>query len=63
LPPPALGQLKLMQVEVSKIISAQWKAESAKVRAMYDERAQIAKVEHARLYPNYCFTPMKRTDK
>ena len=30
---------------------------------MYDERAQIAKLEHARLYPNYRFTPMKRVDK
>ena len=30
---------------------------------MYDERVQIAKLEHARLYPNYRFTPMKRVDK
>ncbi|KAH9170899.1 hypothetical protein EDB89DRAFT_1974888 [Lactarius sanguifluus] len=63
LPPPALGQPKPTQAEVSKIISAQWKAEPDEVRAMYDERAQIAKVEHARLYPNYRFTPMKRADK
>ena len=63
LPPPALGQPKPTQAEVSKIISAQWKTESDEVRAMYDERAQIAKLEHARLYPNYRFTPMKRVDK
>jgi len=63
LPPPALGQPKPTQAEISKIISAQWKTESDQVRAMYDERAQIAKVEHARLYPNYRFTPMKRVDK
>ena len=63
LPPPALGQPKPTQAEVSKIISAQWKTESDEVRAMYDERAQFAKLEHARLYPNYRFTPMKRVDK
>ncbi|KAH9164603.1 hypothetical protein EDB89DRAFT_403661 [Lactarius sanguifluus] len=37
--------------------------EPDEVRAMYDERAQIAKVKHAHLYPNYRFTPMKRADK
>ena len=63
LPPPALGHPKPTQAEVSKIISAQWRTESDEVRAMYDERAQIAKLEHARLYPNYRFTPMKRVDK
>ena len=63
LPPPALGQPKPTQAEVSKIISAQWKTESDEVRAMYDERAQIAKLEHARLYPNYRFTPIKRAEK
>jgi hypothetical protein len=63
LPPPALGQPKPTQAEVSKIISVQWKTESDEVRAMYDERAQIAKLEHSRLYPNYRFTPMKRADK
>ncbi|KAH9014844.1 hypothetical protein EDB85DRAFT_2028627 [Lactarius pseudohatsudake] len=57
------GAPKPTQAEVSKIISAQWKAEPDEVRAIYDERAQIAKVEHARLYPNYRFTPMKRVDK
>ncbi|KAH9031253.1 hypothetical protein EDB84DRAFT_1562327 [Lactarius hengduanensis] len=61
--PHPLGQPKPTQAEVSKIISAQWKAEPDEVRAIYDERAQIAKVEHARLYPNYRFTPMKRVDK
>jgi hypothetical protein len=60
LPPPALGQPKPTQAEVSKIISAQWKTESDEVRAIYDERAQAAKLEHSRLYPNYRFTPMKR---
>ena len=63
LPPPALGQPKPTQAEISKIISAQWKTESDEIRAIYDERAQAAKLEHSRLYPNYRFTPMKRVEK
>ncbi|KAI0249620.1 hypothetical protein BJV78DRAFT_656455 [Lactifluus subvellereus] len=63
LPPPALGQPKPTQAEVSKIISAQWRAEPEEVRAFYDQRAEMAKAEHARLYPNYRFAPMKRAEK
>ena len=63
LPPPALGQPKQTQAEVSKIISAQWKTEPEEVRAFYDQRAEMAKAEHARLYPNYRFAPMKRAEK
>lgn len=63
LPPPPHGQPKPTQAEVSKIISAQWRAESDQVRAMYEQRAESAKAEHARLYPNYRFAPMKKADK
>ena len=63
LPPPPVGQPKPTQAEVSKIISAQWRAETDDVRAMYEQRAETAKAEHARLYPNYRFAPMKRADK
>ena len=57
LPPPPLGQPKSTQAEVSKIIAAQWRAESE------DVRAETAKVEHARMYPDYCFAPVKKADK
>lgn len=63
LPPPPLGHPKPTQAEVSKIISAQWRAEAEEVRALYEQRAEMAKAEHARLYPNYRFAPMKRADK
>jgi hypothetical protein len=63
LPPPPLGQPKPTQAEVSKIISAQWRAESENVRALYDQRAETAKAEHARMYPDYRFAPMKRADR
>lgn len=63
LPPPPVGHPKPTQAEVSKIISAQWRAETDDVRATYEQRAETAKAEHARLYPNYRFAPMKRADK
>lgn len=62
MPPPPEGKSRT-QADVSKIISAQWRAESAEVRAMYDDRAEIAKAEHARMYPDYRFAPMKKADK
>ena len=63
MPPPPLGQPKPTQAEVSKIIAAQWRAESDDVRALYDQRAETAKAEHARMYPDYRFAPMKKADK
>jgi HMG (high mobility group) box len=63
LPPPPLGHPKPTQAEVSKIISAQWRTETEDVRALYEQRAEMAKAEHARLYPNYRFAPMKKAEK
>ena len=48
---------------MSKIIAAQWRAESDDVRALYDQRAETAKAEHARMYPDYRFAPVKKADK
>ena len=61
--PPPLGHAKLTQAEISKIVSAQWRSETEEVRVLYERRADKAKAEHARLYPNYRFAPMKRADK
>lgn len=63
LPPPPLGQPKPTQAEVSKIIGAQWRGETEDVRALYDQRAETAKAEHARMYPDYRFAPVKKADK
>lgn len=63
LPPPPLGQPKPTQAQVSKIIAAQWRAETDDIRALYDQRAETAKAEHARMYPDYRFAPVKKADK
>lgn len=63
LPPPPVGQSKLTQAQVSKIIAAEWKKEPEEVRNFYEQRAEKAKAEHARLYPNYRFAPMKKVDR
>ncbi|THH20773.1 hypothetical protein EW146_g625 [Bondarzewia mesenterica] len=63
LPPVPPGQPRRPQSEVSKTISNMWKNESDSVKAEYENRAEQAKTEHARLYPNYRFCPMKKADK
>ncbi|KAF7375984.1 HMG box domain-containing protein [Mycena sanguinolenta] len=51
------------QADVSKEISAMWKAEPAHIRAEYERRADIKKAEHAAMYPDYRFQPVKREEK
>ncbi|KAK7057403.1 HMG box domain-containing protein [Favolaschia claudopus] len=51
------------QADVSKEIAAMWKAELPHVRAEYERRADIKKAEHAAMYPDYRFQPIKREDK
>ncbi|KAJ7874693.1 hypothetical protein B0H14DRAFT_3859668 [Mycena olivaceomarginata] len=51
------------QADVSKEISAMWKAELPHVRAEYERRADIKKAEHAAMYPDYRFQPVKREEK
>ena len=63
LPPPPPGQPKPTQAEISKMIAAQWRNESDEVRAIYEQRAEMAKAEHARMYPHYRFAPMKKADR
>ncbi|KAJ6497877.1 hypothetical protein C8R45DRAFT_899415 [Mycena sanguinolenta] len=51
------------QSDVSKEISAMWKAEPPHIRAEYERRADIKKAEHAAMYPDYRFQPVKREEK
>ncbi|KAJ7502787.1 hypothetical protein B0H11DRAFT_1711498 [Mycena galericulata] len=51
------------QSDVSKEISAMWKAESPHVRAEYERRADLRKAEHQAMYPEYRFQPVKKEEK
>ncbi|KAB5592851.1 hypothetical protein CTheo_3711 [Ceratobasidium theobromae] len=51
------------QAEISKIISQMWSAEGPETKGMYEARAEEKKAEHAALYPDYKFAPMKKEDK
>ncbi|KAJ1305805.1 hypothetical protein OPQ81_010535 [Rhizoctonia solani] len=51
------------QAEISKIISQMWQAEGPETKGMYEARAEEKKAEHAALYPDYKFAPMKKEDK
>ncbi|CAE7218112.1 unnamed protein product [Rhizoctonia solani] len=51
------------QAEISKIISQMWQAEGPDTKGRYEARAEEKKAEHAALYPDYKFAPMKKEDK
>ncbi|CAE6469461.1 unnamed protein product [Rhizoctonia solani] len=51
------------QAEISKIISQLWQSEGPETKGMYEARAEEKKAEHAALYPDYKFAPMKKEDK
>ncbi|KAJ7128884.1 hypothetical protein C8R43DRAFT_957402 [Mycena crocata] len=51
------------QSDVSKEISAMWKAETPDVRAEYERRAEEKKAEHSAMYPQYRFQPVKKEVK
>ncbi|KAF8750657.1 hypothetical protein RHS01_09126 [Rhizoctonia solani] len=51
------------QAEISKIISQMWQQEGPDTKGKYETRAEEKKAEHAALYPDYKFAPMKKEDK
>ncbi|ETW80936.1 hypothetical protein HETIRDRAFT_476671, partial [Heterobasidion irregulare TC 32-1] len=63
LPPVAPGAPRRPQSEISKEIARMWKNEAEETKSEYERRAELAKAEHARQYPNYRFCPMKKADK
>ncbi|KAI5476426.1 hypothetical protein MNV49_007739 [Pseudohyphozyma bogoriensis] len=48
------------QSEISKLIGGMWRNETAEVRKEYEQQAAIKKLEHAELYPDYHFNPIRR---
>ncbi|KAF8070304.1 hypothetical protein FPV67DRAFT_1486879 [Lyophyllum atratum] len=59
LPPPPPGTTR-SQAEVSRIISTMWRTETLEVKAEYDRRAEVKKLEHAAMYPHYRYMPKSK---
>ncbi|GLB37261.1 putative high mobility group [Lyophyllum shimeji] len=59
LPPPPPGTTR-SQAEVSRMISQMWKNEAPEVKAEYERRAEVKKLEHAALYPHYRYMPKSK---
>ncbi|KAJ7213630.1 hypothetical protein GGX14DRAFT_619248 [Mycena pura] len=55
----ALGK-KARQADLSKTISAQWRALPAEERAKWEELARERKKEHAERHPGYVYRPQRR---
>ncbi|EJF58205.1 high mobility group box domain-containing protein, partial [Dichomitus squalens] len=45
------------QSDISRLVSARWKAEDSAIKLEYEKRAAIAKAEHKKRYPDYKYTP------
>ncbi|KNZ78797.1 hypothetical protein J132_09935 [Termitomyces sp. J132] len=62
LAPPPPGTTR-SQADVSRLISTMWKAEKSEVKAEYERRAEVKKLEHAAMYPNYRYMPKSKEFK
>ncbi|KAI8975887.1 high mobility group box domain-containing protein, partial [Trametes punicea] len=47
----------LKQADISRIIAEDWANEPEAVRVEYERKARAVKEEHARMYPDYKYTP------
>ncbi|KAG7446467.1 uncharacterized protein BT62DRAFT_1076024 [Guyanagaster necrorhizus] len=61
MPKPANGASQ--QSVVSKAISKLWAEADPDIKREYERRAEIRKQEHAEMYPDYRFQPVKKEDK
>ncbi|KAK0437516.1 hypothetical protein EV421DRAFT_1715129 [Armillaria borealis] len=61
MPKPASGSAQ--QSVVSKAISKLWAEADPAIKHEYERRAEIRKQEHAEMYPDYRFQPVKKEDK
>ncbi|KAG5719460.1 hypothetical protein E4T56_gene20652 [Termitomyces sp. T112] len=62
LAPPPPGTTR-SQADVSRLISTMWKTEKSEVKAEYERRAEVKKLEHAAMYPNYRYMPKSKEFK
>ncbi|TFK75332.1 hypothetical protein BDN72DRAFT_787252 [Pluteus cervinus] len=61
--PPSTPNQRMVQADVSRLISTMWKSEAEDVRAEYERRADQKKAEHALRYPNYRYQPQTKEQK
>ena len=54
---------KMLQADLSKVISEMWQNEAPQVRDEFERRAQEAKEQHAAMYPNYQYRPQRKVKK
>ncbi|KAI0829887.1 high mobility group box domain-containing protein, partial [Trametes gibbosa] len=51
------GEKDVKQSNASKLIGKMWHHEKPEVRAMYEKRAELGRLEHARKHPGYKYRP------
>lgn len=51
------------QADISKIISDMWKSINPDLKAEYERRAELKKIQHAEKYPNYRYNPKSKAEK
>ncbi|KAI0028004.1 high mobility group box domain-containing protein, partial [Vararia minispora EC-137] len=56
-PAPAPAPKRQRQADLSKAISAQWKALSAEEKQYWEDLAKERKEAHAKRYPDYVYRP------
>lgn len=49
--------------EVSRLVGAMWKNEKLEVKVQYFQKAELLKVQHKRLYPDYKYQPQRNKKK
>jgi hypothetical protein len=62
LPPVAAGQPRRSQAEISKIVARAWSDEDPVVKQEYHRRAEVEKIQHRILHPDYVYRP-RRAEK
>ncbi|KAF2220330.1 MAT1-2-1, partial [Elsinoe ampelina] len=45
--------------QISQVIGAMWKSEPQAVRDEWKRKAELAKIEHERMYPDYQYAPRR----
>ncbi|KAF5369655.1 hypothetical protein D9615_010243 [Tricholomella constricta] len=62
LTPPPLGTTRT-QGEVSRLVGQLWRKETAEVKAEFERRAHVKKMEHEAKYPNYRYKPKSKAER
>ncbi|KAF8074522.1 hypothetical protein FPV67DRAFT_1619050 [Lyophyllum atratum] len=63
LPPPSPPGTFRTQAEISRIIGTLWRNEDPAVRAEFERRAALKKMEHEVMHPDYRYKPRSKAEK